>query len=68
MREDGKIAPVCFFFKICSYMIQTLHLTFAVGRDLHRQADDSYQVLNGHQRPQDGPDSESFALACLDQL
>lgn len=63
-----KFPPSFFFYTVCSYTIPALYLTFAVGRNLHRQADDSHQVLNGHQRPQDGPDSESFTLACLDQL
>lgn len=43
-------------------------LTFAKGGDLHRQADDSHQVLYGHQGPQNGPDPQSFTLTSLDQL
>lgn len=45
-----------------------LRLTFAVGRDLHGQANDANQVLNGHQGPQDGPDPQSFTFTGLDQL
>lgn len=40
--------------------------TFAVRGELHREADDSNQVLNGDQRTQDGPDPQSLAFASLD--
>lgn len=56
------------YYTFTQYIQSTLYLTFAVGRNLHWQADNSHQVLYGHQRPQDGPDSQSFTLACLDQL
>lgn len=42
--------------------------TFAIGGELHREADDSHQVFNGDQRTQDGPDPQSLTLAGLDQL
>lgn len=56
-RKMPKYGQILYIYTICSDKIRTLHLTFAVGRNLHRQADDSHQVLYGHQRPQDGPDS-----------
>lgn len=42
--------------------------TFSISGELHREADDPYQVFNGDQRTQDGPDPQSLTLACLDQL
>lgn len=42
--------------------------TFSKRRDLNRKADDSHQILNRDQRPQDGPDPQSLTLTSLDQL
>lgn len=64
-RRMPKYAPILYIYTVHS---STLYLTFAVGGNLHRQTDDSHQILYGHQRPQDSPDSQSFTLACLDQL
>ena len=49
MQEN---AQILYIYKVCPY-----NLTFAISRNLHRQADDPYQVLYGHQRPEDGSDS-----------
>ncbi len=46
----------------------TILWTFAKGGDLNRKANDSHQVFNGYERPQDGSDSQSFTFTCLDQL
>lgn len=43
-----------------------LGLTFSKVWYLDRQADDSHQVLYGHQGPQDGPDPQSLTLPSLD--
>ena len=43
-------------------------VTFSKTRNLNRKADDSHQILNRDQRPQDGPDSQSLTLSSLDQL
>lgn len=42
--------------------------TFSKRRNLNRKADDTHQILNGDQRPQDSPDPQSLALTSLDQL
>lgn len=43
-------------------------ITFPKGRDLHWEADDSHQVLNGHEGSQNGPDPQSLAFPSLNQL
>lgn len=58
-----KYAQILYIYKVCPY-----NLTFAISRNLYRQADDPYQVLYGHQRPEDGSDSKSLTLAGLNQL
>lgn len=42
--------------------------TFSKRRNLNRKADDSHQILNRDQRPQNGPDPQSLTLTSLDQL
>ena len=50
------------------HMSAWFFLTFSKGGDLQRQADDPHQVLDGDQRPQDGPDPQRLSLPRLDQL
>ena len=45
-----------------------LNLTFSKRRNLHWQANDSNQVLNGHQRPEDCSDPQSLTFTCLNEL
>lgn len=42
--------------------------TFSKRRNLKRKADDAHQILNGDQRPQDGPNPQSLTFTSLDQL
>lgn len=42
--------------------------TFPKRRNLNRKADDSYQILNRDQGPQNGPDPQSLSLTSLNQL
>lgn len=51
-RKMPKYAQILYIYIVCPY-----NLTFAISRNLYRQADDPYQVLYGHQRPEDGSDS-----------
>lgn len=45
-----------------------LELTFSYWRETEGGADDALEMVDGHQRPQDGSDAESFSFTTFDQL
>lgn len=55
---------IIFFINFVFYYV----FTFSKRRNLNWEADDTHQIFNRDQRPQDSPDPQSLALTSLNQL